>query len=95
MYQLFTERKLSLKNRSLCDRKHQKATNTRIIEKGNQKTSKKRKAKRDRKLEDTKIRLNKQSGLLPYMERGHERSNRHKTLKFCLGNNQSMEFKEK
>ena len=35
-----------------------------------------------------------QSGLLPYMERGHERSNSSKTLKIALGKNLSMEFKD-
>ena len=37
---------------------------------------------------------NKHSGLQPYMERGHERSNSHKTLKICLGKHLSMESKD-
>ena len=36
----------------------------------------------------------KHSGLLPYMEWGHERSISFKTLNICLGKNLSMEMKD-
>ena len=35
----------------------------------------------------------KQSGLLPHMESGHERSNSPKTLNICLGKNMRMEIR--